>query len=34
MGVWFIVKGLQPASVTALLPPLPVIGITPPQRRL
>ncbi|MBA0645858.1 hypothetical protein Goklo_013898, partial [Gossypium klotzschianum] len=33
-GVWFAVKGLQPESVTGLLPSLPVIGITPPQRRL
>ncbi|MBA0852277.1 hypothetical protein Goshw_003298, partial [Gossypium schwendimanii] len=33
-GVWFAVKGLQPASVTGLLPLLPVIGITPPQHRL
>ncbi|MFQ6626253.1 hypothetical protein Gotur_006349, partial [Gossypium turneri] len=33
-GVWFAVKGLQPKSVIGLLPSLPVIGITPPQRRL
>ncbi|MBA0697658.1 hypothetical protein Goari_021190, partial [Gossypium aridum] len=31
---WFAVKGLQPKSVTGLLPSLRVIGITPPQRRL
>ncbi|MBA0646534.1 hypothetical protein Goklo_014491, partial [Gossypium klotzschianum] len=34
MSVWFAIKGLQPESVTGLLPPLPVIGITPPQCRL
>ncbi|KAK8302360.1 hypothetical protein V6Z12_D04G082200 [Gossypium hirsutum] len=34
MAVWFAVKGLQPESVTGLLPSLRVIGITPPQRRL